>query len=51
MHYFSGVESLWPVQNNQPAIDEIEKINSRNKALSIATYDFSPPIQKFHEMN
>ena len=40
MHYFSGVKSLWPVQNNQAVIDAIKKLNNRNKALSIATYDF-----------
>ena len=39
MHYFSGVKSFWRVQNNQPATDAIKKLNSRNKTLSIATYD------------
>ena len=43
MHYFSKVKSFWPVQNNQPAIDVSEKLNSRNKVLSITTYDFSTP--------
>ena len=28
-------------ENNQPVIDGIKKLNSRKKALSIATYDFS----------
>ena len=41
MHYFSGVKSFWPVQNNQPVIDAIKKFSSRNKALSISTYDVS----------
>ena len=41
MHYFSGVKSFLPVQNHQPIIDAIKKINSKNKALSIASYDCS----------
>ena len=39
MHYLSGVKSFWSARNNQPAIDVIKKLNSRNKALSIATCD------------
>ena len=41
MHYFSGVKSFWLVQNNHPVMDAIKKLNSRNKALSIAAYHFS----------
>ena len=41
MHHISGVKSFWPVQNNQPVIDVIKKLNGRNKTLSIATYDIS----------
>ena len=40
MHYYSRVKSFSPVQNNQPIIDAIKKINSRNKALLTATHDF-----------
>ena len=39
--YFSGVKSFWVVQNNKPVIDAIHKLNHRNKASSIATFDFS----------
>ena len=39
--YFSGVKSFWVVQNNQPVIDAIHKINNRNKTSSISTFDFS----------
>ena len=39
MHYFSGVKSFWSARNNQPVINVIKKFNSRNKALSIVTYD------------
>ena len=41
MHYFSGVKSFWSVPNNESFIDVIKKLNSRNKALSIATYKLS----------
>ena len=40
-YYFSGIKSFCPVRNNQPALYAIKKLNTRNKALSIATYDFS----------
>ena len=39
MHYFPGVKLFWSARNKQPVIDVIKKFNSRNKALSIATYD------------
>ena len=41
IHYFSGVKSFWPIQKNQLVIDSIKNTNSRNKALSIATYENS----------
>ena len=41
MDYFSGVKSFQPAQSNQPVIDRIKLLNSRNKPLSIATYDSS----------
>ena len=43
IHYFSGVKSFWLVQNNQPIIDSIKKLNSSYKAFSITTYEFSTP--------
>ena len=39
--YFSGVKSFWPIQNNQPVIEAIKKLNGRSKANSISTFDFS----------
>lgn len=39
-YYFSGIKSSWPGQNNQPVTDALSKLNVRNKALSIPTYDF-----------
>ena len=41
MHYFSVVKLFWPVQSNQPVIDAIKKLNSRNKIMQIGTNDFS----------
>ena len=38
-HYFSDIKSFWSARSNEPIIDVIKKLNSRNKALSIATYD------------
>ena len=35
------VKTLKPVQKNQTVIDSISKINLRNKAISISTFDFS----------
>ena len=37
MQYFSGVQSFWPVKNNQTVIDAIKKLASLNIALSIPT--------------
>ena len=37
----SVVKALWLVQSNQSVIDTINKLNSRNKAISISIFDFS----------
>ena len=39
--YFSGVKKFWPIQNNTKVIESIKKLNSRKKAKSITTFDFS----------
>ena len=39
--FFSGVNTFWVVQNNKPITDAINKLNKRNKANSISTFDFS----------
>ena len=39
--FFSGVNTFWIVQNNKPITDAINKLNERNKANSISTFDFS----------
>lgn len=52
LYYNSDVKTFWPIQNNQIVIDAINKTNSRNKAMSLSTFDFSTlytkiPHQKF----
>ena len=39
--FFSGVDTFWAVQNNKPITDAINKLNERNKANSISSFDFS----------
>ena len=36
-----GVSNFWVIQNNKPVVDRINKINSKKKAVSIRTFDFS----------
>ena len=40
-HYYLGVKIFWSVQNNQSVIDTINKLNSKYKATSFSTFDFS----------
>ena len=39
--FYSGVNSFWTVLNNEPVINQINKLNERNKAETITTFDFS----------
>ena len=39
--FFTGVNNFWVVQNNKPVIDALKKLNFRNRAKSITTFDFS----------
>ena len=39
--FFTGVNTFWVVQNNKPVTDAVNKLNKRNKAKSISTFDFS----------
>ena len=39
--FFSGVNTFWAVQNNHPITDAINKLNERNKANAISTFDFA----------
>ena len=38
---WTGVSGFWVIQNNTPLVNRIEKINKRNKAKSVMTFDFS----------
>ena len=39
--YFSHVNTFWVIQNNQPVLKAIDKINQKTNAKSVVTYDFS----------
>ena len=41
VRYYLGVKTFWPVQRNESAIDTINKLKSRNVAISNSTFDFS----------
>ena len=38
---WSGIKTFWVIQNNRPVINSINKIDKRNSAKSLATFDFS----------
>ena len=39
--FYSNYNLFWVIQNSRQVIDKLNKINCRNKAKSIKTYDFS----------
>ena len=39
--FFTGVNTLWVVQNNKPVIDGMNGLNKRKKAISVSNFDFS----------
>ena len=39
--FFTGVNTFWVVQSNKPVTVAINKLNTRNRAKSISTFDFS----------
>ena len=39
--FFTGVNALWVIQNNKPAIDAVDGLNKRRKATSFSTSDVS----------
>ena len=39
--FFTGVNTLWVVQNNKPVIDAMNELNKRRKVTSVSTFDFS----------
>ena len=40
-HFFSGIKHFWVIKNKDPVVNALKKLNSRNNARSVATYDFS----------
>ena len=40
-HFFSGIKHFWVIKNKDPVINALKKLNSRNNARSVATYDVS----------
>ena len=39
--FFSGIKTFWILQNSQPVLDSISKVNSKSNAKCISTFDFS----------
>ena len=40
-HFYSDVKIFWIVQNNEHAINSINKLNSRKRGKCMSTFDFS----------
>ena len=40
-YFYSSIKTFWVIQNNQPVIDSLNKINLKGKADCISTFDFS----------
>ena len=38
---FSGINTFWVIQNSQPVLSTLDKINSKNNAKTISSFDFS----------
>ena len=41
MQFYSGLNYFWVIENNSIMTNAMDKINLKNKAKSISTYDFS----------
>ena len=41
MPLFCGAKSFWVIQNNEPVINSINKLNRKGKAKRISAFDFS----------
>ena len=41
MHYHTWTKTFWVIQNNNSPLESIQKINKRNNAKQISTFDFS----------
>lgn len=38
---FSGINTFWVIQNSTPVLETLDKINSRNNAKVVSSFDFS----------
>lgn len=38
---FSGIKTFWVIQNSLPVLNTLDKINSKNNAKTISSFDFS----------
>ena len=38
---FSGIKNFWVIQNSLPVLNTLDKINSKNNAKTISSFDFS----------
>ena len=48
---FTGINSFWIVENNKPVMKKFIKLNSRNAANSINTFEFQDYILNCHMTN
>ena len=39
--FYSGVKTFWVIQNNEPVVESINRLNKKRKAKTISTFDFS----------
>ena len=44
--FYSGVKTFWVIQNNEPVLNSITRINKKGRAKSISTFDFSTLYNK-----
>ena len=53
---FSGINTCWVIQNSTPFLETLDKINSRNNAKGVSSFDFStlytkiPHVKLFDEL-
>ena len=49
--FYANYKKFWVVENSTPVINKLERINSKNNAKSISTYDFSTLYTKIEHHN
>ena len=54
---FSGIKTFWVIQNSQPVLSTLNKINTKNNAKTLSSFDFStlytniPHTKLFNELS